>query len=257
MTIGPVAVERLDGGALWRVTIGGSKGNVLDAALMDALTRVFRDAAAAPDLRAICLEGRGAHFSFGASVPEHLPDRVAGMLRRFDDLLKALLDCHVAVIAVVRGQCLGGGLELVTLCHRIVAARDAKFGQPEIVLGVFAPVASIALTDRIGRGHAEDLCLSGRSITADEAFHMGLVNEVTDGDPMVVAEAYAREHLLPKSASSLRLAVQAARAGLVARLDRDLPIVERLYLDRLMATSDAVEGLQAFLEKRPPAWRHR
>jgi cyclohexa-1,5-dienecarbonyl-CoA hydratase len=259
MTADPISVEHLDHGALWRVTLGGPalKGNVLDAALMDALRRVFHDAAAAPELRALCLEGHGAHFSFGASVPEHLPDRVAGMLRRFDDLLKALLDSHVVVIAAVRGQCLGGGLELATMCHRIVAARDARFGQPEIVLGVFAPVASVVLTERIGRGHAEDLCLSGRSITAADAFRIGLVDEVTDGDPMVAALAYAREHLLPKSASSLRLAVRAARAGLVARLDHDLPIVERLYLETLMRTHDAVEGLQAFVEKRPPVWRHR
>jgi cyclohexa-1,5-dienecarbonyl-CoA hydratase len=257
MTNPIVAVERLDGGAIWRVSFGGTKGNVLDAVLMDALAAVFDAAAAAPAVRAICLEGAGPHFSFGASVPEHLPDRVAEMLRRFDRLLRALLDCHVPVIAAVRGQCLGGGLELATLCHRVVAACDAKFGQPEIALGVFAPVASVVLTERIGRGHAEDLCLSGRTIGAGEAFRMGLVDQIADGDPTAAALAYARAHLLPRSASSLRLAVEAARAGLAARLAADLPSVERLYLDRLMQTGDAVEGLQAFLDKRPPDWRHR
>jgi cyclohexa-1,5-dienecarbonyl-CoA hydratase len=171
--------------------------------------------------------------------------------------LKALFDSHIVVIAAVRGQCLGGGLELATVCHRIVASADARFGQPEIVLGVFAPVASIVLTERIGRGHAEDLCLSGRSITAAEAFRMGLVDELAEADPMEAALAYAREHLLAKSASSLRLAVQAARAGLVTRLSRDLPAVERLYLEQLMITHDAAEGLRAFLDKRLPVWRHR
>ena len=253
---GPVTVERLDAGGLWRVTMGGSKGNVVDAALMDGLTTVFRDASAAGDLRASGLEGAGAHFSFGASVQEHLPDRVADMLRRFDALLGALLACHVPVIAVVRGQCLGGGLELATMCHRIVAARDAKFGQPEIGLGVFAPVASVVLAERVGRGRAEDLCLSGRTIDAEEAFRIGLADELAD-DPTAAALAWARTHLLPRSASSLRLAVEAVRAGLAARFAADLPAVERLYLDRLMATADAVEGLQAFLEKRAPQWRHR
>jgi cyclohexa-1,5-dienecarbonyl-CoA hydratase len=252
----PVTVERLDSGAVWRVTLGGSKGNVLDAALMGMLATTFREAAAAAELRAICLEGAGPHFSFGASVSEHLPDRVADMLRQFDDLLRALLDCHVPVIAAVRGQCLGGGLELATMCHRVVAARDAKFGQPEILLGVFAPVASVVLTERIGRGRAEDLCLSGRTIGADEAFRVGLADEVCE-DPGAAALAYAREHFLPKSASSLRLAVEASRAGLAARLAAELPRVERLYLDRLMNTEDAVEGLQAFLDKRAPRWRHR
>ena len=257
MSLSPVIVEPLDAGAVWRVTLGGSKGNVLDAALMDALAKVFRDAAASAPLRVICLEGHGAHFSFGASVQEHLPEQVMGMLRRFDDLLRALLDSHVAVIAAVRGQCLGGGLELATLCHRIIAARDAKFGQPEIVLGVFAPVASVVLVERVGRGAAEDLCLSGRTIGAEEAFRLGLVDELCDADPLAAALDYARAHLVPRSASSLRLAVQAARAGIERRLAEDLPPIEQLYLDRLMKTDDAVEGLRAFLEKRPPVWRHR
>jgi cyclohexa-1,5-dienecarbonyl-CoA hydratase len=257
MPAGPVVVDRLEGGALWRVTLGGSKGNVLDAALMDALTLVFREAARTPELRAICLEGEGAHFSFGASVQEHLPDRLADMLRRFDALIRALLESAVVTLAAVRGQCLGGGLELVALCHRVIAAPDAKFGQPEIVLGVFAPVASIVLADRMGRGGAEDLCLSGRTITADEALRLGLVDEIAGADPMDAALAYARAHLVPRSASSLRLAVRAARAGLTARLASDVPRLERLYLDELMATHDAVEGLQAFLEKRAPVWSHR
>src|SRR6185503_5911370 len=122
-----------------------------------------------------------------------------------------------------------GGLELASLCHRVVASPDATFGQPEIKLGVFAPVASVVLADRVGRGHAEDLCLSGRIIKADEALGMRLIDQVAGGDPMHAALAYVREHLLPLSGSSLRLAVRAGRANLAARLGR-LPDVERLYL---------------------------
>lgn len=250
---GPVTVTPLDGGALWRVVIGGSKGNVMDAALMDALTAVFDEAGRTPALKALLLEGQGRHFSFGASVPEHLPGQVDGMLRRFHGLLLALLDCHVSVLAVVRGQCLGGGLELVTLCQRVFAAPDARLGQPEIALGVFAPVASVMLPERVGRRHAEDLCLSGRTVTAEQALAMGLVDELGD-DPAGAALDYARRHLLPRSASSLRLAVRAVRAGLRARFVAELPPVEGLYREQLMATHDALEGLQAFIDKRAPAW---
>jgi cyclohexa-1,5-dienecarbonyl-CoA hydratase len=257
MSADVVRVERLDEDACWRVTFGGSKGNVLDGRLMDALTQVFEDARDARTLRVICLEGQGAHFSFGASVKEHLPDQVADMLRRFGTLLHALLDSAVVVVAAVRGQCLGGGLELASLCHRVIASRDARFGQPEIVLGVFAPVASVVLSERVGRGAAEDLCLSGRIIDAETAFRLGLIDEIADGDPAETALAYARQHLVPRSASSLRLAVRAARLGLSARLAAELPAVERLYLADLMKTHDAVEGLQAFLDKRPPTWSHR
>lgn len=251
---GPVQVEKLEGGALWRVVIGGSKGNVIDASVTEALTGVFTDAARAGSLKALLVEGQGKHFSFGASVPEHLPGQVEGMLRRFHGMLRALVECNVSVLAVVRGQCLGGGLELVSVCQRVFAARDARLGQPEIALGVFAPAASVVLAERVGRPHAEDLCLSGRTVDAGEALALGLVDELAD-DPAEAALAYARRHLLPRSAASLRFAVRALRVGLRARLATDLADVERLYLEELMNTHDAVEGLQAFLDKRAPAWR--
>jgi cyclohexa-1,5-dienecarbonyl-CoA hydratase len=257
MTMGaePIAIDRLDHGAIWRVAIGGSKGNILDAALMDGLANAFRDAGAARHLKAICLEGQGEHFSFGASVPEHLPAHVEAMLARFHGLLRTMLASAVPVLAAVRGQCLGGGLELVSLCHRVFATRDARFAQPEIVLGVFAPVASVILSDRVGRGAADDLCLTGRAVTAEEALGMRLVDQLVDGDPADAALAWARTHLLPKSASSLRYAVRASRAGLSARLAAELPAIERLYLHGLMSTADAIEGLSAFVERRPAVWR--
>lgn len=250
-----VSVERQEGGALWRVALGGSKGNVIDAALTGALTEVFAEAGRTPELKALLLEGQGKHFSFGASVQEHLPGQVADMLRRFHALLLGLVDCSVPVLGVVRGQCLGGGLELVSLAHRIFAAPDARLGQPEILLGVFAPAASLILPERIGRRHAEDLCLSGRTIEAREALALGLVEELHD-DPGAAALEWTRQHLLKHSASSLRFAVRALRAGLRARLAAEIPVVEQLYLDGLMGTHDALEGLQAFLEKRPAAWRN-
>ena len=255
MTTSPLSVERLDEGAIWRVTIGGSKGNILDGAGVQALAEPFRDARVSPHLKAICLEGQGAHFSFGASVPEHLPPLAGAMLGAFHGALLAMIDSHVPVLAAVRGQCLGGGLEIVMLCHRVVAAPDARLGQPEIMLGVFAPMASIVLADRVGRSAADDLCLSGRSVTAQEALAMRLVDQIADGDPADEAMGWARTHLLPKSASSLRYAVRAARSGLRARLADELPAIERLYLDDLMSTADALEGLQAFMERRPVTWR--
>ena len=252
-----VRVTPIDDGQWWRVTMGGSKGNVLDAALMDALAAVFRDAGRASRLKAVVIEGAGAHFSFGASVQEHLPAEVATMLARFGSLLHIVLRSGVVVLGAVRGQCLGGGLELVSLAHRIFSTSEAKFGQPEIALGVFPPAASVLLPERIGRRHAEDLCLTGRIVFAEEARAMGLVDEVVEVDPADAALDWARNHLATKSAASLRRAVRAVRIGLEARLRSELPRLERLYLDDLMATADAVEGLEAFLAKRQPQWRHR
>lgn len=256
VTQGPVRVEPLEGGAVLRVVVGGSKGNIIDRAVTEALAAVVAAVRADPAVKAVVLEGDGAHFSFGASVPEHLPDQVEGMLKRFHALLLDLVDASVVVLAAVRGRCLGGGLELVMCAHRVFAHPGAMLGQPEIVLGVIAPFASAFLAERVGRPVAEDLLLTGRAMAADEALRTGLVDEVAD-DPSAAALAWARAHLLPKSASTLRFAVRAARHGLVARLRADLGALERLYLDDLMATADAREGLDAFLAKRPPAWRGR
>jgi cyclohexa-1,5-dienecarbonyl-CoA hydratase len=236
------------------VRFGGLRGNILDRALTGELTEVFQQARQEARLKVICLEGSGEDFSYGASVAQHLPDQAHAMLAAFHGMLSALLDSRVFTIAAVRGHCLGGGLELALLCHRVVAAPTASFAQPEIALGVLAPIASLVLADRIGRGRAEDLCLTGRRIDADEAVRIGLADAMAD-DPAEAAFAYASTHLLGRSASSLRLAVEAIRAPLRARIDAALPQVERLYLDRLMATHDAVEGLDAFMLKRPPVWR--
>jgi len=236
-----------------RLALGGSKGNVIDSAMSAALAAAVRDAGASRSVKAILFEGDGPDFSFGVSVEEHLPEHVAAMLRGFHDLFRALLEAALPALAAVRGRCLGGGLELAAFCQRVFAAPDARLGQPEIALGVFPPIASLFLRERTGRPAAEDLCVGGRTLDAAEARRIGLVDDIAD-DPAAAALAYARAHLLPRSAASLRLAVRAVRRDLAARFESDIALLEALYLGDLMKTRDAVEGVRAFLEKRPPRW---
>lgn len=250
-----VSRAEIDDGAIWRISFGGARGNILDIATLRALSEVFRSAATAPGLRAICLEGKGSDFSYGASIQEHRPAEVDTMLAAIRELACDMLDSHVIIVAVVRGRCLGGGLEVASLCHRIVTSADATFGQPEIALGLFAPIASVVLPGRLRRQDAEDLCLTGRIVPAADALAMGLVDDVVDADPMDAAMSWLLTHVTGRSASSLRVAVEAVRLDLRRRLRDDLPEVERLYRERLMSTHDAVEGIEAFLEKRPPVWR--
>ena len=250
-----VHVETFDDGAIWRARLNTPKANILDAEKIAALTALFEKARQEPQVRAVILEGEGPNFSFGASVQEHMPAECARMLESFHSLFRAMLDASVPTIAAVRGQCLGGGLELVAFCNRVVATADARLGQPEIMLGVFAPVASLILGERVGRGAAEDLLLSGRSIEGVEALRLGLVDEICE-DPGETALAYARKHLAPQSASSLRLAVRASRFGFSERFRRNIAQLESMYLNDLMRTADANEGLQAFMDKRPPEWKH-
>jgi cyclohexa-1,5-dienecarbonyl-CoA hydratase len=254
-TRGLLRRERIEGGAVLRLALAAPKANILDGAMIAALTRAFRDAASDPDLKCVVVEGEGPHFSFGASVPEHLPGSVEAMLPRFHDLFRAMFASGVYTIAAVRGQCLGGGMELAAACNRVIAAPGAKFGQPEIRLGVFAPVASVLLAERTGRPRAEDLCVTGRIVDAAEALRIGLADEIAE-DPAGAALAWVREHLLPGSAAALRHALRAVRTPLLRRFDDDLRRAEAIYLDELMATADAEEGLRAFLEKREPKWRN-
>ena len=252
----PLHVELEKDGALLRLRLSRPKANIVDAAMIGALRAALGEHLTDARLRAVLLEAEGPHFSFGASVEEHLPGSAAAMLRELHALILQLVGSPVPVLVAVRGQCLGGGLELAAAGHLIFAAPGAMFGQPEIRLAVFAPAASCLLPEKIGPSRAEDLLFSGRSIGAEEAHRIGLVNAVAD-DPSQAALAYFEEHLAPRSASSLRLAVRAARYDLVYRIRRKLAEVERLYLEELMATRDAVEGLTAFIGKRPATWEDR
>ncbi len=249
----PVEVTHLDDGAFAHVVIGRPPGNILDAETVDALRDAVRAQADRPELKALLIEGAGKHFSFGASVEEHLPDQVAGMLEGFHGLFRDLIALHVPVIAVVRGQCLGGGLELVAYCHRVFAKPDAKLGQPEVKLGVFAPAGSVLLPERVGQARADDLLLSGRVLGCEEALELGLIDEIAY-EPTDAALEYVRTQFGPCSASSLRMATRAARLAFDRRFLRDIDVLESMYLNELMALSDPEEGLRAFLEKRRPAW---
>ena len=256
MSASPLKVALEKDGALLRLRLSRPKANIVDAAMIAALRSALDEHLTGARLRAVLLDAEGPHFSFGASVEEHLPGSCAAMLRDLHALILQLVGSPVPLLVAVRGQCLGGGLEVAAAGHLIFAAPGATLGQPEIKLAVFAPAASCLLPERIGQSRAEDLLFSGRSIGAEEAHRIGLVNALAD-DPSQAALAYFEEHLAPRSASSLRFAVRAARAGFVERVRRKLAEVERLYLEELMATHDAVEGLTAFIAKRPAVWEDR
>jgi len=243
-------------GRLLRLRLSRPKPNLIDAQMIAALDTALAEHLGNANITAVLLDAEGPHFSFGASVEEHLPDQCAAMLKGIHALVLRLVDAPLPVLVAVRGQCLGGGLEVAMAGHLMFLAPDAVLGQPEMKLGVFAPAASCLLPELIGPLRAFDLLISGRSINAAEAVAMGLARE-TAADPEAAAIAYFNEHIAPKSASSLRLAVRAARGDLVVRMKARIAEVERLYLDDLMKTHDAVEGLEAFIAKRAVQWQHR
>jgi cyclohexa-1,5-dienecarbonyl-CoA hydratase len=251
----PLGISLDRDGSLLRLVLARPKANIVDAEMIAALTAAFDAYGAERHLKAVLLSAEGPHFSFGASVEEHLPESCAEMLKSLHALVRQMLTFPVPILVAINGQCLGGGLEVAMAGHNLFAHPDANLGQPEMMLGVFAPAASCLMPDRIGQSRAEDLLYSGRTIKGSEALSIGLVDTLAD-DPEAAALAYFDKHLAPKSASSLRFAVTAARQAYAARMVDRLKEVEALYLNDLMSTADAVEGLTAFIAKRPAKWEN-
>lgn len=208
-------------------------------------------------VKAIVITGQGDHFSYGASVEEHQVDQIKYVLPRFHDLIGRILECPVPTIARIRGRCYGGGLEVALACSMIFADEKAVFAVPEIKLAVFPPVASLLLPFITGQSAASEIVLSGEEFSAADMNWFGVVGRVSEGDLESAVDEFIEKSLLPKSASSLRFTQRVAMRSLATHYRTHIRSVERMYIDDLMATRDANEGIAAFLEKRKPEWKNR
>lgn len=253
-----IKLNYLHNNSVAQIILNAPKGNVLDSKMMGELNTVLDEFKSNKDLKAITFEGEGAHFSFGASVEEHKKELSREMLKNFHNIFYSLASLGIPTISKISGQCLGGALELSLMCNLIFADKTAKLGQPEIVLGVFPPPASILLPFKIGFARAEDLLISGRTISAEKAYNIGLVNEIFEDKENLnsAVDEYIKKNIVPKSASSLRYAVKASRVFLYHILQKFLPALEDMYVNDLMETYDANEGINSFLEKRSPIWKN-
>ena len=241
-----------------RVALAAPKANILDRAMMAALTAAFEELGSRRDLAAIVLSAEGPHFSFGASVEEHLPGQIGETLSALHALLRRLVELPAPTIAAVRGQCLGGGFELVLACDLILAEETARLGSPEIELAVFPPAAAALLPVRIGASRAAEAVLTGASWTGKVAAEFGLVARTApEGDIESQLARWLETEFLPRSPAALRHATRAIRRPIHQALTEDLPEMERLYLEELMREPDATEGIRAFLEKRQPRWSQK
>jgi len=251
-----VRIRRDRDGQLARVTLARPKANLLDAEMIASLAETIAGLDPEGPLKLVVIDAEGPHFSFGASVQEHLPDQVGAMLGDFHRLFREIEDLGVPTAAIVRGQCLGGGLELAVACGQVFCDPSARMGVPEIQLGVFPPVAAVLLPLRLRGADALRLVLSGEAMDGQRAAALGLA-DACDDDPEAACLAWFDAALAPKSAVAVRCAWRAVRRPVRRALYEDLPAVERLYLQDLMSNRDPVEGLNAFLERRPPQWEHR
>ena len=241
-----------------RVTFCRPPLNVFNIAMMKeigaALTVVSREQLVAVVFDA---DKNTRAFSAGVAVEDHVPETVFQMLDSFHQIFRSLEQLAKPTIALVDGPALGGGCELVSACDIVISSDRGRFGQPEIKLGVFPPVAAVFLPLIIGEKRARELILTGDIIDATEAGRLGLCNHVV---PFAHLEQKLMEVLVKfreLSGASLEFARRALDVGRGASLDRTLTELENMYLNELMKSADANEGVKAFLEKRKPVWRNR
>ncbi len=240
-----------------RVTLANPPQNVIDLGMMDELAAALAEIEARSDVVTLTIAGSEKVFSAGVDVAAHTLDKVRDMLTKFHGVIRALVSSRKVTIASVRGNCLGGGAELAMVCDLVYTSDEAQWQFPEINLGCFPPVAAVALAALIGQRRATDLILTARKISGPEAAALGLANGVAANDDVENLVRDACERLEKLSPAALRVTKKALYAWDAMHFDKGLARAEQIYFDELMKTADAVDGINAFLEKRKPVWRGR
>jgi len=239
------------------ITLSNSPLNVIDIAMMDELASVFAEVESDPAISAVIIRGEEKCFSAGVDVAAHAPDKVSSMLEKFHRVIRGVVSSKKVTIAAVHGSCLGGGAELAMMCDIVITTDDANWGFPEITLGCFPPVAATALGALVGQKRATDLMLTGATVLGTEAAEIGLATCAVPANKIDAALAETLERLQKQSPAALAIAKKAIYAWDSIHFDKGLARAEKIYLEELMKTEDAREGVKAFLEKRNPMWQGR
>ena len=240
-----------------RITLNHPPLNVIDFQMMDELLAAFEQLEQRSEISAVIISGGERGFSAGVDVAVHTPEKIQTMFRKFHGVIGALVKLRKITIAEVHGACLGGGAELAMMCDMVYTAKNAKWGFPEITLGCYPPVACAALAAIVGQKRAAELVFTGRTFSGGEAAAWGLANDAAPEGELQEAVGGTVEHLLKLSPAALAVAKKAFYAWDAIHLDKGLARAEKIYLEELMQTEDAKEGITAWMEKRRPAWRGR
>ncbi len=242
-----------------RVTFAQPPLNIFNIQMMREIGDCLNDCMGRRDMVAIVFDATpdSRAFSAGVAVEEHVEETIYQMLESFHAIFRTLEQTAKPTLALVDGAALGGGCELVAACDIVIATERARFGQPEIKLGVFPPVAAALLPRIIGEKRARELLLTGELMDAHEALRLGLVNYVVPPAELSAKTAEVLHRLRELSAPALEATVRAMALGRGRSFEEALTAIEDLYLNELMKTEDAREGVNAFMEKRKPNWRNR
>jgi enoyl-CoA hydratase len=245
-------------GAVLRLHIDReAKRNALSAEVLAGLLAGLRDVG---DARVVLLTSAGSVFCSGADLVQMAPDATGlevhegrGLLR---EVVLAMRECPVPVVAVVQGLCLAGGVGLVLGCDLVIAADTAAFGLPEVDLGLWPFMVSALLARHTSPKRAMELMLSGRRVPAAEALELGLLSRVVPAGQLSEQVEQLVASLAAKPPVAVRLGKRAFAAALDSSLEAGLEAMQA-QLSLLNTTQDAGEGVRAFLERRAPQWTGR
>ena len=235
-----------------RITLANPPLNVIDIPMMEELRAALEQIESRPEISAVVFAGSDRAFSSGVDIAAHTPGKIREMLTLFHSVIRSVIGTRKLTIAGVRRHCLGGGAELALVCDIVYASPDSVWGFPEIKLACYPPVAGVALSAIVGQKLAAELVLTGRTLTGEEALAVGLVNAVAEDPETLVNECLQR--LSQLSPAAIALAKKAFYAWDSMHFDKGLARAEQIYLDELMKTADAQEGVAAFIERRRPKW---
>lgn len=245
-------------GAILRLIVDNPKGNIFEAAVMNQLHAAVVGAASDPHLKLITIEAAGKHFSFGASVEEHTKEQVPAMLDNIRKLIMTIASSEVPVAGLVQGFCLGGAFEVIMACHLVFAAPDSQMGLPEVRLGVFPPIGAALLPKKMSQAVASQLVMTGEEMSGERLQTLGFVHSCFPADSLFEGvSAWFDKTFAKFSASSLRHTTRNAQAAFLRRLDKRIEEHNQDYIEKLMESHDANEGIAAFIEKRKPEWKNR
>jgi cyclohexa-1,5-dienecarbonyl-CoA hydratase len=245
-------------GRIGYITINRPPLNILNIAAFDRMAAALIDLTERGQVDVVVIRSAGERaFSAGADVSEHLPEMAPLMLKSFHRVARLLWSMEAVSVAAVQGLALGGGMELALCCDIVVASENSEFGQPEIQVGAFPPIAAAALPAQVGRQVAADLVLTGRRVSGFEALALGMVSRLASPGGFEEELGGVLVSLTRNSGPVMRRAVKALRARQAASFLEALEANESMYVNDLLALPDAREGVEAFLAKRKPRWPSR
>jgi cyclohexa-1,5-dienecarbonyl-CoA hydratase len=250
-----ILVEKAD--SIGKIIFNNGSLNILNIEMMEQVNQALDDFLDDEALKVIVFDHKGKAFSAGVDIGEHMGDMAKKMLDVFHGIFRRLNRIKVPTVASVKGAAYGGGCEVAAFCDIVLASEKAKFGNPEIKVGVFPPVSAIIFPFMLGEKKAFELILQGEIINAEEALNIGLINHIFPLESYDKDITDFLERFKKLSSIVLQYSKKAVKLGIQSDFDTKLDTVESLYLHELMETFDANEGLQAFMEKRPPQWKNR